>query len=244
MIVVRRAKTLGCLHEGNATLQCHFSFASYHAPQYTHDGRLRVLNTIQLPENITYCIGPESNFDIATWIVSGSLTTACDDFEETTIRPNELHLLSTASGCTSLKWQAITQEAKVIQFWFLQDNEGGEPSQEIWTASIVNDSDGFHILASGFPEDDPEQRDDISDGGPAALRTSSRLLYAKLLRSEAARYETTIDRILYLVVIRGTITLNDIQLNAGDAAHVAGQQNIIVHAEQDSIIMMSDTTNS
>ncbi|GAA4502667.1 pirin family protein [Gluconacetobacter tumulicola] len=241
MITIRRANVLGQVQRGDALLRCHFAFGAYQDPQHVHDGRLRAVNVGHLPADAAYVLGPERNVDIATWVADGTLTVRSDLFADESIGTGGLHLISTAAGCLSMGWRAGAAGATFVQFWFLPDDEGGTPVQEARPAFAGLEEGGFRILASGFPEDDPEETDTITDGAPVVLRARARLLHAAIPQGEGACYQTTQGRALYLVVVRGTVTLESACLGPGDGARIDDEQQFIVVAGEDAVILLADT---
>lgn len=243
MITIRRANSLGQVQRGDALLYCHFAFGAYQDPQHVHDGRLRAVNVAHLPANADYVLGPERNVDIATWVADGTLTARSDLFADASIGTGGLHLISTAAGCLSMDWRAGVGGAAFLQFWFLPDDEGGTPVQEARPAFAGLEDGGFRILASGFPEDDPEETGTITDGAPVVLRARARLLHAAIPQGEGASYQTTKGRALYLVVVRGTVTLDSACLGPGDGARIDDAQQCIVVASEDAVILLADTAS-
>ncbi|GBQ21283.1 hypothetical protein ACLRDC_15095 [Gluconacetobacter sacchari] len=241
MITIRRAGSLGQVRQGDASLRCHFAFGPYQDPLHVHDGRLRVVNAVHLPAGAEYALGPERNVDIATWVVDGALTARSDLFADMAVGTNGLHLIRTAEGCLSMGWRAEAGGASFLQFWFLPDDEGGTPAQEARPAFAGLEDGGFRILASGFPEDDPEDAGTIADGAPAVLRASARLLHAAIPRGEGASYRTVAGRALYLVVARGTVTLDGTGLGPGDGARIDDETQCVVMATDDAVILLADT---
>ncbi|OUJ10278.1 pirin family protein [Acetobacter sp. DsW_059] len=241
MLKVRRAETLGQVTDGEAHLHCHFAFGAYNDPAHMHNGRLRVVNQISLPAQAQYVAGPEKNVDIVTWVTQGSVTTQCEHFHAETINKGDIQVLCTATGCTGLSWKAGAEAAQLLQFWFLPDCKGGIPMQEIRNTSGYPDTTGFRIIASGFPDDDPEEEETIRDGAPAALLGSGRLLHTTLSAGEGARYQTTPGRSLFLLVVSGTVTLEDTTLDAGDSAAISEQQELLIIAQSDASVLLADT---
>ena len=241
MITIRRASSLGQVRQGDALLHCHFAFGAFQDPQHVHDGRLRVVNAGHLAANAEYVLGPERNVDIATWVVDGTLTARSDLFPDATVGSGGLHLFSTAAGCLSMGWRAGAAGASFLQMWFLPDDEGGTPAQEARPAFAGLEDGGFRILASGFPEDDPEAAGTVTDGAPVVLRVRARLLHAALPAGEGACYQTTPGRALYLVVVRGAVSLENAGLGPGDGARIDGEPQFVVMANEDAVILLADT---
>ncbi len=244
MITVRRQASLGLVQDQGITLRCHFPFWTYTDPAHGACGRLRVLNTGVLSANAAYRAGPESSIDILTWLWQGTLSTSAAGFPDDRLNAGGLQAVSTGEGVSCLAWRAGPDGATFLQFWFLPDDEGGEPSQEVRPSFPALEDGGFRILASGFPEDDPEEWRDIADGAPATIRARSRLMDARIPAGEGARYDTTAGRALYLVVVSGRVTLGPDTLAAGDAATVMNQTGITVMAAEDAVVLLADTAAS
>ena len=240
MITIRRADSLGLAHSDTLTLRCHFAFADYLAPQNEHEGRLRAINLGIIPPQGRYHLGPEANVDIVTWLCSGSLQTSAEGFPTETIQSGGLHLLGTGAGVPGMAWQAGADGASFIQFWLLADTEGGSPTQEARPAFPKLEDGCFRIIASGFPEDDPEMAEVIDDGSPVTLSARSRLLHADIPAGEGAAYQTTQGRDLHVLVVRGAITLCGAALAAGDGAMLSQTERVVVMATQEAVVLLTD----
>ncbi|GBQ48628.1 hypothetical protein ACM0P6_08960 [Komagataeibacter sucrofermentans] len=240
MITIRHAASLGTAHDGGQVLRCHFAFADYADPAHGHEGRLRAVNACTLPAGAAYRIGPEAAVDIVTWVADGTLTTAMDGFEPDVLSAGGLHLASTGRGCAQLAWRAGGQGASCIQFWFLADTQGMTPAQEMRPALPELEDGGFRILASGFPEDDPEEGESVEDGAPVTLAARARLLHAALPAGEGAAYGTAPGRVLYLLVVSGAVRIGMQGVRAGDAAAISGQTDITVMADEAAVLLLAD----
>lgn len=244
MITVRRAETLGVTQSDTLTLRCHFAFADYRDPAHQHEGRLRVLNQGVLGPSGTYHLGPEAADDILTWVRTGSLVAQAEGFEPEDIQAGGLHLISAGSGCSGLSWQAGPDGAAFLQFWFLPDMEGGIPRQESRPCPDQQEDGGFRILASGFPEDNAEENEDVTGDGPVALSASARLLHAAIPAGEGAAYNTSASRDLYLVVVSGTVSVEETVLKTADAAAVEGVQTLTVMAQERAVVLLTDVARA
>lgn len=240
IIKIRRADTLGQAHSGSVTLRCHFAFADYHAPEYEHEGRLRAINLASLRPGDTYALGPQANVDIVTWLRAGSVHTQATGFAPDNIQAGGLHLLGAGTGVNAIAWHAGPDGASFIQFWLLADTEGDSPIQESRPAFSAMEDGGFRIIASGFPEDDPETMEVIEDGAPVALSGRNRLLHAHIPAGQGAAYQTTQGRDLHILVVAGRITLSGTVLSDGDGAILEHTSSVVVMAVQDSEVILTD----
>ncbi|KDU97397.1 hypothetical protein CFR78_04440 [Komagataeibacter rhaeticus] len=239
MMDIRRADTLGTAHSDGLALRCHFAFADYQDPAHIHDGRLRVLNLGQIGAGATYHLGPEASVDIVTWVRAGSLRGRMDGCDPQPVEAGGVHLASTGGGCAGVDWCAGADGASFIQFWLLADIKGTTPAQETRTALPGGDG-GFVLLASGFPEDDPEESGVVADGAPVALSARARLAHAAIPAGEGAAYGTCMGRDLYVVVVSGTISIGEDILDQGDAAALTGATDLTVIARRDAVVLLVD----
>lgn len=244
-IAIRRADSRGTVRLGEAVLRCHFAFGAYTDPARVHDGRLRVLNVCTLPPASGLRLGPEANRDVLTWVETGTLSTFVEGFPDEVLHAGSVQVVSTGTGVQALEWRdAGGNGASFHQFWFLPDVEDIAPAQETRPAFVALEDGGFRILASGFPEDDPEEQDIIADGAPVTLRARARLLHAALPAGEGAAYSTTKGRDLYLVVVSGSITIDGERLLAGDAGALRDMTDIVVVAEETAVVLLADTAGT
>lgn len=242
MITIIRANSLGTAHSGGQSLRSHFAFADYQDPVRSHEGRLRAVNLGTLAAGAAYRIGPETAVDIVTWVHTGTMATEMESFPKENLSPGELHLISTGTGCDVLNWTAGSGGASFIQFWFLPDIEGTMPMQDVRPSFSSLEDGGFRIIASGFPEDDPEDEEIFHDGAPMVLRASARLLHAAIPGGEGAAYRTTPDRNLYLVVVSGNVRVESDILQAGDAAAVSENTDLTIIAGEAAVVLLADVT--
>ena len=239
-MTVRRADSLGQAHSDTLILRCHFAFADYKTPEYGHEGRLRAINLGSLPPNGSYALGAQANVDIITWLQAGSVQAESEGFVPETIHAGGLHLLCAGTGVNATAWQAGQNGASFIQFWLLADTEGDSPKQESREEFPQLEDGGFRIIASGFPEDDPEAMESIADGAPVALSGRNRLLHAQIPKGQGAAYQTTQGRDLHILVVSGEVTLSGTVLSCGDGAMLEQASNVVVLATQDSIVLLTD----
>lgn len=240
MIEVKRAASWGTALSNTLAVRCHFAFANANGPAQKQGGWLRALNKGQLEPAQSYHVGPEANVDIVTWLQTGSLTAQMDGFAPQGIAQSGLHLASTGRGCTGVVWQAGPEGAVFYQIWFLAATEGTNPEQESRPAQLALEDGGFKILASGFPEDDPEEAASVADGAPITLSSRARLLHALLPAGEGAAYCTTLGRTLVLLVVTGSVTLGAACLQAGDTATLTHETDLTAIAQSAATLLLID----
>lgn len=240
MMTIRRAATLGTNPSSDVNMRCHFAFQGYQDAAHIHEGRLRVANTAVLRPGECFRLEREHDVDIVTWVQQGELITHTEDFLPETVPAGALHVLRTGTGCTDMAWHAGADGASFVQLWFLADEEGMTPCQEIREDDRTSSEGGFQILASGFPEDDPEENDLPDDAAPVTLSSRARFLLATIPTGEGAAYDTVEGRDLYLILVSGNVKIGNEELTPGDGASFEGEQQIVVIAEETAVVLLAD----
>jgi redox-sensitive bicupin YhaK (pirin superfamily) len=240
MIEIQRASAFGTISQDGARVRCRFSFRDYDAGGRLGWGALRALNVIDLPAGKSYALGPHSDIIVLTWVESGELKVRTSDLHDRPLKAGSLHAINAGSGVREMTWEATEGDARFWQSWILPESCGDEPSEEIREAFPANEDGSFRILASGFPEDSPEDWKDVTDGFPIPITSESRLLDSFLPKGESASYRTVSNRALYLTVVAGGIAVAGDTLRAGDSIGLKDEQSLEITALTDSTLLLAD----
>lgn len=187
---------------------------------------------------------PVRDMDILTWVHRGALRASAPPFPPEDLTDEWLHAVGTTENGAPPLWQAL-QDSSLIQFHILPETQDSAPEQSVRPAFTALEDGGFRILASGFPEDDPEDNPEatliITDGAPLALRSRTRLLHAALPCDEGAAYQTTPERALFVLVVEGAARIGETPVRAREAALITGEENLTVIASAPSVILLVDS---
>lgn len=199
----------------------------------------------ELPAGSTFTPPPPvRDMDILTWVRHGALRASAPPFPPEDLADNWLHAVGTAENGAPPLWQAL-QNSSLIQFHLLPETQDSAPEQSMRPAFAALEDGGFRILASGFPEDDPEENPEatltITDGAPVALRSRTRLLHAALPRGEGAAYQTTPERALFVLVVEGAVRIGETPVGEQEAALITGEESLTVIASAPSVILLVDS---
>lgn len=221
MIQISSEHSLPSTQYEMAELRCHFPFGNLKNTPLEHWGRLRVANTVTLAPGQGFNLGDENAVEILTFVISGDIRAtigprAVTDEHGHWLHAGDLHQISCGEGTDNLSWIAGAQGAVLFQAWLMPEVEGGI----LESAIRRHDSQGYEpalsILASGFPEDGPEDGIYRHDNIPVPVRTYARLLLGDVGDAEVCQYDTLPDRFLYIIILSGSIIVNGIIAIAGD----------------------------
>lgn len=199
----------------------------------------------ELPVGSTFTPPPPvRDMDILTWMRHGALRASAPPFPPEDLADNWLHAVGTAENGAPPLWQAL-QNSSLIQFHLLPETQDSAPEQSVRPAFAALEDGGFRILASGFPEDDPEENPEatltVTDGAPVALRSRTRLLHAALPRDEGAAYQTTPERALFVLVVEGAVRIGETPVREQEAALITDEESLTVIASAPSVILLVDS---
>ncbi|MFT9441465.1 MAG: hypothetical protein ABF593_06850 [Acetobacter papayae] len=187
---------------------------------------------------------PVRDMDILTWLHHGALRASAPPFPPEDIAADWLHAIGTQENGTPPTWQA-EQDSHLIQFHLLPETQDSVPEQSLRPGFAALEDGGLRILASGFPEDDPEDNPEstltITDGAPLTLRSRARLLHAALPPNEGAAYQTTPGRALFALVVEGTVQVGETTLQAQDAALITDEESLTIIAIAPSVVLLMDS---
>jgi len=229
MIELRPFSTLGAADHGWLDAHHHFSFASYHDPERTNWGRLRVWNDDAIAPKTGFPAHPHSDMEIVTYVREGAITHRDSLGNQGRTEAGDVQVMSAGTGIQHSEYNLEDETTRLFQIWILPDRRGGEPS---WGARPFPRGDRagrFVTLASGIPGDDA-----------LPIRSDARVLGATIKAGDSASYELTPDRHAYLVPAAGQVKIGDVEVNARDGAAITGLDRITVTALEDSEIVLVD----
>ncbi len=204
-----------------------FSFADYYDPEMMGFGPLRVINEDIVAAGAGFPMHPHKNMEIITLMLKGALAHKDSMGNGTTIRPLDVQRMSAGRGVTHSEFNpSSTEAAHLLQIWILPKTRGAEPSYEQKSFDPVGRKNRFQLLAAIDGAEDAISLDqdvrlsvaDLSDGALTVAATPNRLYWVQ--------------------VAAGRVSLNGVELHAGDGAALADVQSLaFTHAKAAEIIL-------
>jgi redox-sensitive bicupin YhaK (pirin superfamily) len=233
MIDKRPFNTLGGADHGWLNAKHHFSFASYYDPAKMGWGSIRVWNDDEIAPQSGFPPHPHDNMEIITYVREGAITHEDSLGNKGRTEAGDVQVMSAGTGIRHAEYNVEAVKTTLFQIWVIPSERGHAPS---WGAKPFPKGDRagrFVPLASGFDD----------DADTLKIHTPARLLGATLLKDQSETYnpvETGAPRHLYLVVAKGKVSVNGVELDERDGAAIKDEATLEIRALEDAEVVLLD----
>ncbi|HPF12746.1 MAG: pirin family protein [Planctomycetes bacterium] len=199
-------------HADHGWLDAHhtFSFAGYFDPERMGFGSLRVLNQDRVAAGEGFGTHGHRDMEIVTYVLDGTLEHKDSMGNGSQMRPGEVQFMSAGRGVTHSEFNpSKTEPLHLLQMWVLPRESGFPPRYEQKT----------------FEESERRGRNRLvvsPDGSEGSLTIGADArMYAGLADGdEVVTYELPKDRMAWLHLAKGEVTVAGERLLAGDGAAI------------------------
>lgn len=230
MITLRKSSERGQADHGWLHSQHSFSFADYYDPHEMGWGALRVINEDRVAPGQGFGTHGHRDMEIISYVLAGELQHQDSMGNGTVIRPGDVQRMSAGTGVQHSEFNPSPRTpVHFLQIWIEPAARGMAPGYEQKFFAPEDKRGRLRLIAS------PDGR----DGSVTVHRDTD--LYASLLApSEQITHKLAADRMAYLHVIRGAVSINGLRLETGDAAKIEAEQELAITAETDSEVLLFD----
>ncbi|PTY36175.1 pirin [Saccharospirillum sp. MSK14-1] len=212
MIRVRLANQRGHAQHGWLDSHHSFSFANYYDPNYMGFSDLRVINDDWVAPGSGFDTHGHRDMEIITYVLEGTIAHRDTMNNVSQLKAGEVQVMSAGSGVMHSEYNASQSERlNFLQIWVLPNVAGVEPSYAQQDFSALS---GINRIVSP----------DGSEGSLAIRQDAS--LYQVRLEQEAQSFTTAKDRLYYLQVAHGELSVNGVTMSAGDGAYIAEEDRL------------------
>lgn len=228
MITLRQSEARG--HADHGWLKTHhsFSFAGYHDPAFMGWGNLRVINEDRLAGGAGFGTHAHQDMEIISYVLSGALAHQDNMGNGTSIAVGDVQRMSAGRGVTHSEFNQMSEQTThFLQIWILPKVRGITPSYEQKT--FAEQAGALQLLAS-------------PDGAEGSLTINAdALLYRGFFdAADQLNLELNPRRKVYVHLVRGAIHVNDLLLQAGDAALLDNESKLNLNRAQNAEVLFFD----
>jgi redox-sensitive bicupin YhaK (pirin superfamily) len=228
MIEHRPFASLGGAHHGWLDARHHFSFASYHDPERTNWGALRVWNDDTIQPNTGFPPHPHSDMEIVTYVREGAITHRDNQGNQGRTQAGDVQVMSAGTGIVHGEYNLEPGETRIFQIWIVPEKRGLPPSWGTKPFPGGERAGRFVALASGSKD----------DADALSINADARVLGARLKAGESTTHALAKGRRAYLVPATGRVDVNGTVLEARDGAAIRDEEALQVTALEDAEVVL------
>ena len=214
MIKIRKSHERGHANHGWLDTWHTFSFASYQDPGHMGFRTLRVINEDYVEPSRGFGTHPHENMEIITYVLDGAVQHQDSMGNGSVIRPGEVQRMSAGTGVTHSEVNPSDSERlHLLQIWILPEKQGLEPGYEQRAFPQQERAGKLRLVAS---------RD--GSEGSVTVHQDVKIFASILGEGETVEHSLPDGRHAWVQVARGSVALNDTELEAGDGAALSEER--------------------
>jgi quercetin 2,3-dioxygenase len=206
-----------------------FSFAEYQDPDNMGFRQLRVINEDYVDPGKGFESHPHKDMEIITYVLDGKLEHKDSLGNGGVIGPGQIQRMSAGTGVLHSEFNPSDEDpVHLLQIWIKPGESGLQPSYEQKYLPTLN---GGHFQTIAAKD---------SQGGAVKVHQDVKLLLARLKPGQTATYVLEPERHAYVQIAKGLVTLNTMNMQAGDGAAISNEETIEVTASQQAEVLLFD----
>ena len=230
MITVRKSEARGHANHGWLDSYHTFSFASYYDPNYMNFRSLRVINEDVVSPGKGFGTHGHSDMEIITYVLEGALEHKDSLGTGAVIKPGEVQRMTAGTGIQHSEFNhSQTDPVHLLQIWLLPDTKGLSPSYEQRDFPLAERRGKLRLVAARDARD-----------GAVKVHQDVDLYAAVLGKDSRVSHALGPNRYAWVQVARGSVLLNGLTLENGDAAAVSGETEVVIDAAEDAEFLLFD----
>jgi redox-sensitive bicupin YhaK (pirin superfamily) len=230
MLGIRKSNDRGHAQHGWLESYHTFSFAGYHDPEFMGFRALRVINEDRVQPAAGFGTHSHRDMEIISYVIEGALEHNDSMGNGSTIRPGEVQLMRAGTGVTHSEYNhSKTDLVHFLQIWVIPDEEGLEPAYDQREFPAEERRGRFRLVAS-------------PDGADGSIRVQQDLsLFATLLGvGQSLQHVLPPARHAWVQVVKGDLSVNGVQLSAGDGLGITEEPSLELVASSGSEALLFD----
>ncbi|TLX74682.1 pirin family protein [Labilibacter sediminis] len=229
--VIHRSESRGHANHGWLDAKHSFSFANYYHPEKIQFGALRVLNDDTIAPGAGFPEHPHDNMEIITIPLSGKIAHKDSMGNSSVISAGEVQVMSAGKGIFHSEYNYNKdEELKLFQIWLFPNKKNVEPRyDQITLKDLAQENEFYQILS-------PDKEDQgvwiHQDAWFYLGDFKSGLMKSYHLNNPKNG--------IYLMVIDGSITINNTELNQRDAIGITETEQLDIETISNAKLLLME----
>jgi redox-sensitive bicupin YhaK (pirin superfamily) len=230
MIEVRRSNERGLADHGWLKSRHTFSFADYYDPKHVEFGVLRVINEDRVAPASGFGTHGHRDMEILSYVLEGRLAHKDSMGTGSVIVPGDVQRMSAGSGVMHSEMNpSSTEPVHFLQIWIRPAVTGIAPSYEQRHFAAEEKRGRLRLVAS------PDGAE-----GSVMLHQDAKLHAGLFDGAERAAFQVVAGRSAYVQLVRGSLGVGDLRLEAGDGLEVDGGTVLELHDGAGAEVLVFD----
>lgn len=225
MIIPRLSHERGFAEHGWLTSRHSFSFADYYDPNFMGFSALRVINEDWIAPSMGFGTHPHKDMEILTYVLSGAVAHKDSMGNSQTVPAGEFQLMSAGTGVRHSEFNlSDTDELHLYQIWIMPNRMGVTPRYE---QTRFDEYMGGTLILSPTGE-----------SGSFVVYQDAKLWRYQLDGEQIVSLDKS--RAYWLQVAKGSVVISGEQYQAGDAAAIIDESEIIAQSDEFAEFLLFD----
>ncbi|NJK72666.1 MAG: pirin family protein [Synechococcaceae cyanobacterium SM2_3_60] len=230
MLTLRPSDARGKANFGWLNSHHSFSFGSYYDPRFMGFASLRVINEDWIAGGGGFPTHGHSDMEIVTYVLEGALEHRDSLGNGAVMRYGDVQRMTAGTGIRHSEFNASTTEpVHLLQIWLLPGEAGLTPSYE--QTYFEPESKQNHLRLIGSP---------TGEAGSVVIHQDVNLYASILAAGKTVAHNLSDNRVAWLQVARGGITVNGQALQAGDGLAIQSATPLAIQGTEDSEFLLFD----
>ncbi|MBB5192894.1 hypothetical protein HNQ50_003648 [Silvimonas terrae] len=229
MITLRKAQDRGHANHGWLDSWHSFSFAGYQDNNHVHFGPLRVINEDRVAAGQGFGSHPHRDMEIISYVLEGELEHKDNMGNGSIIKPGNVQRMSAGTGVVHSEYNpSKTNGVHFLQIWIIP-NKAAPASYEEKTFPEEDKRGKLRLVAS-----------ETGENGSVTINQDAKLYIGLFDGAETTTLPVNPERLVYVHVARGSVTVNGQALTTGDAAKLRAESAVTLSQGTDAEVLVFD----
>ncbi|RKQ69349.1 hypothetical protein DES40_2149 [Litorimonas taeanensis] len=229
-LTLRPAEARGVADHGWLKSAHSFSFANYYDAKHMHYGPLRVINDDWIDAGGGFPMHPHDNYEIFSYVVEGQLEHKDSMGNGSVVSAGGVQYMSAGTGVRHSEFNpSETSPVRLLQIWLLPNIQDEAPRYNAVEIS-AQDKDGTLAL---FLSSDGR-------GDSLHIKADSDIYAATLVQGQTIETKLGHDRIAWVQMVKGHVTVNGQTLRHGDGLAIGRGGQIVFENGRDAEFIYFD----
>ncbi|KEA62189.1 Pirin [Marinobacterium lacunae] len=219
MITIRSSQARGVFRNEWLDSRHSFSFGHYYDPRYMGVSTLRVVNDDRVAPGAGFDTHPHRDMEIVSYVLEGRIEHRDTLGNRAYLSAGEVQVMSAGTGIMHSEYNPDEQNSlRFLQLWILPERKGLHPG---YAQKDFSDSKGVTLIVS------PDGRD-----GSLKIHQDAEIRQLRLSH-ESLELSIVPERTHYLQIAKGALSVNGMEMQAGDGAELKGESLLEIEVPMD-----------